>query len=111
MKYKTSLKRRLCQKRWREEDKKKQFSHKSANDKAIRVHPISKKCSIKGCSIIGERHHPDYSKPKEIIWLCKKHHRKIHTRKCEILGCSNPHIAKGYCLYHYNQNRRGGIKS
>ena len=28
-----------------------------------------------------EAHHEDYSKPFDIVWLCKKHHGLIH-RKC-----------------------------
>ena len=27
---------------------------------------------------VGERHHHDYSKPKEILWLCREHHLKLH---------------------------------
>jgi hypothetical protein len=27
-----------------------------------------------------EAHHPDYSKPTEIIWLCAKCHRRLHER-------------------------------
>lgn len=44
--------------------------------------------SRKPCEVCGiekvEAHHPDYSKPKVIRWLCKKHHHEIHpqfTRK------------------------------
>lgn len=27
-----------------------------------------------------EAHHEDYSKPLEIVWLCPRCHRKVHTR-------------------------------
>lgn len=25
-----------------------------------------------------EAHHPDYSDPRTVIWLCRKHHRALH---------------------------------
>jgi hypothetical protein len=34
-------------------------------------------CKICG-SIKSEAHHKDYSKPLEIIWLCKEHHTDEH---------------------------------
>lgn len=34
-------------------------------------------CSV--CKLLPtEAHHPDYSKPLEIIWLCKEHHANQH---------------------------------
>lgn len=34
------------------------------------------------CAICGdeksEAHHPDYSRPADVIWLCRKHHRQAH---------------------------------
>lgn len=36
------------------------------------------KCSICGVMCKPQAHHPDYSKPKEIIWVCVKCHSKIH---------------------------------
>jgi len=36
------------------------------------------------CEVCGEgkahAHHPDYSKPFDVIWLCPKHHREEHQR-------------------------------
>lgn len=49
-----------------------------ARDAAKRVYPKRDVCSINGCVDLGERHHPDYNKPKEIIWLCRKHHIEFH---------------------------------
>jgi len=37
-----------------------------------------KECCVETCKNIGERHHIDYSKPLEVIWLCSKHHRLLH---------------------------------
>ena len=41
-------------------------------------------CSVHSCEELGEKHHPDYTKPLEIIWLCRKHHyqsaHRSHTR-------------------------------
>jgi len=34
------------------------------------------------CVICGnenvEGHHPDYSRPLDVVWLCKSHHQEIH---------------------------------
>lgn len=29
----------------------------------------------------ADAHHPDYSKPLEIVWLCRKHHLRLHQAK------------------------------
>lgn len=37
------------------------------------------------CIVCGDRksegHHPDYSKPIDVIWLCRKHHAMIHHQE------------------------------
>lgn len=34
------------------------------------------------CFVCGEieveGHHPDYSRPLDVVWLCKTHHREVH---------------------------------
>ena len=30
------------------------------------------------CGATAEAHHPDYDKPLEVEWLCKKHHMEKH---------------------------------
>lgn len=48
--------------------------HANARSLANYTYPIAQPCSCDGCNATGERHHPDYSKPKEITWLCPQHH-------------------------------------
>lgn len=34
------------------------------------------------CMVCGEKaeaHHPDYSRPLDIVWLCKSHHVEVHA--------------------------------
>lgn len=45
---------------------------------AVRVGKIIKlPCAVCGDSR-SEAHHGDYSKPLDVIWLCKKHHDELH---------------------------------
>lgn len=34
--------------------------------------------ACKVCGSPAQMHHPDYSKPLEVVWLCVKHHRELH---------------------------------
>jgi len=42
-------------------------------------------CFVCGTSEIIEKHHPDYSKPWEWIWLCRRCHKKIDLGKMDLL--------------------------
>ena len=39
------------------------------------------------CEVCGDEksqaHHPDYSKPLDVIWLCQTHHKQLHIRLLE----------------------------
>jgi len=39
----------------------------------------SRNCEYPRCSEVGEAHHPDYTRPLDVIWLCKKHHAGLHA--------------------------------
>lgn len=39
---------------------------------------VKRTCSMENCFKIGEKHHPDYSKPFEVIFLCVEHHKFEH---------------------------------
>lgn len=43
-----------------------------------------KRKPCRDCGARAQMHHPDYSKPLEVIWLCVPHHRAEHKRMKEI---------------------------
>lgn len=45
--------------------------------------PEKKPCVVCG-NYLAEKHHPDYNKPYEIIWLCRSHHHLLHNNKLKI---------------------------
>jgi len=73
-------------------------------------HSESHKCSIEGCTQMGERHHYDYDNPTDIVWLCHKHHGIVHrsSRECDVVGCHNRHRALGLCNKHWVAWYRAG---
>lgn len=36
------------------------------------------------CAVCGdprsEAHHPDYDRPLHVVWLCRKHHKQVHSQ-------------------------------
>jgi hypothetical protein len=50
----------------------------------LRARNAARVLSRQPCSICGaeraEAHHPDYSKPLDVVWLCKPHHAEVHRR-------------------------------
>lgn len=34
-------------------------------------------CFVKGCGLEAEAHHPDYTKPFLVLWVCTSHHRMV----------------------------------
>jgi hypothetical protein len=47
---------------------------------------IRRPCEVCGC-VKSEAHHPDHSRPLEVVWLCRPHHRE--REKLEILKRNN----------------------
>ena len=72
----------LCEDCFRERNRLRQHSvHPHAGSRRIiaqRAYPIAQTCQIEGCENLGIRHHKDYEKPREIIWLCRSHHALLH---------------------------------
>lgn len=36
-------------------------------------------CALPECDKTPEAHHPDYSKPLSVVWLCSAHHKQAHA--------------------------------
>jgi len=66
----------LCYRKWNTGRK---CIYGGAHYIARREHPEARRCEYAGCNEQGHRHHEDYGKPKEIIWLCPKHHMLWHS--------------------------------
>lgn len=41
---------------------------------------VPQPCGQCGSTENIERHHPDYSKPLFVVWLCRVHHRALHRK-------------------------------
>lgn len=54
--------------------------------RALRLGQIKKESCVICKSESSLMHHNDYSKPLEVVWVCKSHHREIHyaNRRKEI---------------------------
>jgi hypothetical protein len=105
MPYKDKEKSREAYRKWLSRNKDKISEYRKILYKAKKANPIAQECVIEGCQSIGERHHPDYSKPEEIIWICREHHRrKMHAGKCSV--CGDKIRARGLCNKHYKQERK-----
>lgn len=104
MPYKNIEDRRKAWKRWKNRHPDKRREYVRIQKQAIYANPVRQVCQIKGCNVLGERHHPDYKRPKDIVWLCKKHHEIIHSENfCKVDGCDHKHLARGMCRMHYNR--------
>lgn len=36
-------------------------------------------CALPECNKKPEAHHPDYSRPLDVVWLCSSHHKQAHA--------------------------------
>jgi len=67
------------QKEYKERFKKKVFARLAV--KEATKNGILKKSPCRDCGDEDVRgHHPDYSKPLKVVWLCQKHHQRVHAK-------------------------------
>ena len=68
-----------AQKKYKQNYPMRDFARNAVNN-ALRDGKIQKlPCFI--CGEIAEAHHPDYSRPLDVMWLCNSHHREVHALK------------------------------
>ena len=68
--------------RWRERWPEKAAAHRAVALAIARGDLVPQPCGVDGCDT-GDQvqaHHPDYSKPLEVEWLCVTHHHEEHVR-------------------------------
>jgi hypothetical protein len=53
----------------------------AVRDGKVAVWPI---CAVPDCQGHPEGHHPDYSAPLAVVWLCNAHHREAHKASEEL---------------------------
>jgi hypothetical protein len=44
-----------------------------------RGHIVPEPCQE--CGEAAEMHHPDYSRPLKVVWLCRRHHLQLHVEQ------------------------------
>ena len=73
-----SLPYREAKRRYRSRHPHKVAAHMAVRS-AVRQGKLAKStCEVCGCSD-AHAHHDDYSRPLDVIWLCKKHHEARHV--------------------------------
>jgi len=66
------------QQRWRKRNPKAYLAHLAVKN-ALNLDVIEQQpCRVCGATK-SEAHHPDYDRPFDVIWLCRKHHKAHHA--------------------------------
>lgn len=42
-------------------------------------------CSVCGATEYVDGHHNDYTKPLDVVWLCRTHHRRLHQQMLDVV--------------------------
>ena len=76
--YKSATKKKW-DKEWRKNNKEKTRAH-SKVEVALNNGILKKQPCIVCSKKKAQAHHPDYSKPLKVVWLCALHHAREHIR-------------------------------
>ena len=71
----------LSSKKWRERNPEKARAH-NVFHRAMKAGKIQRgACQVCGTTKNIEGHHHDYSKPLDVVWLCRHHHGRAHSHR------------------------------
>jgi hypothetical protein len=70
------------------EQREKQSARAYAHSYLTRGLLKKKDCAV--CGSEAQMHHPDYDRPLDVVWLCKKHHRDAHDWPIFLLAARKP---------------------
>lgn len=74
----TIVRQRESGKAWREQNRLKRKAHSTFWEAIQAGRVVKLPCACCGAPEV-EGHHPDYSRPLDVIWLCRPHHIKLHA--------------------------------
>lgn len=77
-------------KRYRQRNPEKHHAHRAVSYAIKKGKLVAKPCEVCGISARVHAHHPDYSKPLDVVWLCEMHHLEVH-------GCDISKLGEGAC--------------
>ena len=66
--------------KWLERNKEKRAAHILLGSAVARGRISKGPCKVCGTTEKVQGHHEDYAKPLEVIWLCQKHHKELHSK-------------------------------
>ena len=79
----------------RKREYRKQNPDKDRANQIVRIEKKHGRLVPQPCEVCGKEkvdaHHEDYSKPLEVVWLCKKHHRQLHIGTIHIEDVRGKH--------------------
>lgn len=72
----TTEAQRKAKREWAARNPEKRRAQEALNNAVRRHGLIRQPCEV--CGAVAQAHHPDYSRPLDVRWLCVKHHRAEH---------------------------------
>ena len=76
---------RSPQQRWQSANPKARWAHVALQSAIHRGVIKREPCAVCGAEKV-DGHHPNYDRPMDVVWLCRRHHKELHSRERAISG-------------------------